>query len=402
MLIQTCRNIADYCWRLGQGGSFGSVLGWSMLLIFYGLPEVVAQSGQSADFKTDKGDMTSAPAIRESLRLNEPYCGLLCVYMAANHYRIKSQAPEMPLSDILRGEYLPGRYAPAFPGICEAAQKVGMQATSLKNVTRSFLEQASVCVILKVKPNLYEPDFSHYVLFTGSAGGFAKVYDPYHSYAELPWEILLSRMNGDGLLLASKGNSGPGFMAFAGNYILAFIGALLVIWGLRKYFGVAAKTQKKSSLIYAYCRTAVCQASIIVLVSIGAMLLRHSLSASGILHSPAIVASLREEYSANYLPKIKRARVAELLKKDALVIDCRARETFEKDHIPGAISLPVYMSSDEIESSMSRTARDKKLVVYCQNKGCRFAQIVGRRLAAIGFKDIEYFEGGWMEWMGAK
>jgi rhodanese-related sulfurtransferase len=62
---------------------------------------------------------------------------------------------------------------------------------------------------------------------------------------------------------------------------------------------------------------------------------------------------------------IQRADVQRLQAEGAQVVEVLAREEYDKEHLPGAISLPLSdLSRDRAEHTLSR---ERPIVVYCQD-----------------------------------
>ncbi|MDD5595101.1 MAG: rhodanese-like domain-containing protein [Candidatus Omnitrophica bacterium] len=73
------------------------------------------------------------------------------------------------------------------------------------------------------------------------------------------------------------------------------------------------------------------------------------------------------------------------------LIDVLPRESFEKEHIKGAISLPLA----EIEKKAGRIFRkDEKIVVYCASFECHASTEAGEKFLALGFKNTWDYKGG--------
>ena len=89
---------------------------------------------------------------------------------------------------------------------------------------------------------------------------------------------------------------------------------------------------------------------------------------------------------------------------DAILVDSRAKLTFEAGHVPGAVNLPL----DELASGIAQFIADhpptgEKLIIYCSNEGCPTSS----RLASLltqnyGYRDIQYVAGGYLEWLRTK
>lgn len=84
--------------------------------------------------------------------------------------------------------------------------------------------------------------------------------------------------------------------------------------------------------------------------------------------------------------------LAELLKnnENIKVIDARSKESFEKEHIPGAINLPHRSMTSENTSRL-----DKKLlyITYCTGIGCNASTKGALNMTKLGFKVKELIGG---------
>jgi rhodanese-related sulfurtransferase len=90
---------------------------------------------------------------------------------------------------------------------------------------------------------------------------------------------------------------------------------------------------------------------------------------------------------------------------NAIWVDARPTDEFERDHVPGAVSL----NEDGWGEALSRfLARDwspeKKIVVYCSTESCNLAEDVARRLREESKlpNEIRILKGGWEAWLAQK
>lgn len=58
---------------------------------------------------------------------------------------------------------------------------------------------------------------------------------------------------------------------------------------------------------------------------------------------------------------LERQRVKELTEKGAQLVEVLGAEEFEKDHLPGAINIPLR----KIEKEAERLERNEPVIVYC-------------------------------------
>jgi rhodanese-related sulfurtransferase len=79
---------------------------------------------------------------------------------------------------------------------------------------------------------------------------------------------------------------------------------------------------------------------------------------------------------------------------DLVIVDARYPETYAREHLPGAISLPWRDINEETTAHMSREAL---YVVYCWNASCHASTKTAQRLEALGFK-VKELHGGLQDW----
>jgi rhodanese-related sulfurtransferase len=86
---------------------------------------------------------------------------------------------------------------------------------------------------------------------------------------------------------------------------------------------------------------------------------------------------------------------------NALWIDARPSDDFERDHVPGAISLNEDRWGEGLAQFMgTQWSPQKKIVVYCSAASCNLAEDVARRLREEAKlpNEIRILKGGWEAW----
>lgn len=78
--------------------------------------------------------------------------------------------------------------------------------------------------------------------------------------------------------------------------------------------------------------------------------------------------------------------------EDIVVLDVRRREDYEREHVPGAISLP-----PEEWASKRGLSRDKLNLLYCYSHVCHLAAKAALEFATQGYSVME-MEGGFQAW----
>lgn len=80
--------------------------------------------------------------------------------------------------------------------------------------------------------------------------------------------------------------------------------------------------------------------------------------------------------------------------KDFVVVDTRSTADYEREHIPGAISLPHRQMSEDTTKDLPR---DRIIVTYCWGTACNASTKGALNLARLGFTVKEMIGGldGW-------
>jgi rhodanese-related sulfurtransferase len=80
------------------------------------------------------------------------------------------------------------------------------------------------------------------------------------------------------------------------------------------------------------------------------------------------------------------------------LIDVRSAESYQAEHIPGAINMP----ANEIEAvAPGRLALDEQIVVYCASFECIASPTAAAALEDLGYSNVADFEGGLADWKEA-
>jgi rhodanese-related sulfurtransferase len=88
---------------------------------------------------------------------------------------------------------------------------------------------------------------------------------------------------------------------------------------------------------------------------------------------------------------------------NAIWIDARPDNEFERDHVPGAIQLNEDRWNELLGPFLATWSPEKKIVVYCSTQSCNLAIEVARRLRnEAQIKDVFVLQGGWEEWLKTK
>ncbi len=97
------------------------------------------------------------------------------------------------------------------------------------------------------------------------------------------------------------------------------------------------------------------------------------------------------------IKKITSEELIELKKSvgDLIIVDSLHKSMYKKQHIPGAISVPV----DDIEQIMPKiSTQSQHIVVYCYNKQCQSSPKAAEKLNSLGFMHLYDLEEGIEGW----
>ncbi len=79
--------------------------------------------------------------------------------------------------------------------------------------------------------------------------------------------------------------------------------------------------------------------------------------------------------------------------ENLVVIDARSPEAFAAEHIPGAISIPHRLLSEQTTAHLDRNA---SYITYCDGIGCNASTKGALKMAQLGFEVRELLGG--LEW----
>lgn len=91
--------------------------------------------------------------------------------------------------------------------------------------------------------------------------------------------------------------------------------------------------------------------------------------------------------------KISRDELVKMLASGQIfkLVDVLPKEHFQKEHIRGAISLPV----DEIEKKAAKILnKSETIVVYCASFDCQASTAAAEKLLSLGYKNVLDYKGG--------
>ncbi len=102
------------------------------------------------------------------------------------------------------------------------------------------------------------------------------------------------------------------------------------------------------------------------------------------------------------LPQITAAEAFAIFEsKEAIFLDSRDAKDFAKDHIPGALNLPMRKWAEAWPTTQPRLPRQTTYVLYCYGGRCGLSTRQGKRLIGLGYRNLFVLDYGWKAWTAA-
>jgi rhodanese-related sulfurtransferase len=99
------------------------------------------------------------------------------------------------------------------------------------------------------------------------------------------------------------------------------------------------------------------------------------------------------------LPQIDAVKALSLYEAgEALFVDSRDAEDYEKDHVPGAVNVPMREWVDLGQDVEAVLPQDRLLVLYCYGAHCGLSTRQGKALLEKGYGKLVVLDYGWATW----
>jgi rhodanese-related sulfurtransferase len=80
------------------------------------------------------------------------------------------------------------------------------------------------------------------------------------------------------------------------------------------------------------------------------------------------------------------------------ILDARPKEDFTEGHITGAISLPYYDMGSYLDQTLPFFSTSQLIMIYCSEASCADAELLARKISALGYTRLLVFKGGFKAW----
>ena len=83
----------------------------------------------------------------------------------------------------------------------------------------------------------------------------------------------------------------------------------------------------------------------------------------------------------------------------AVFLDARDSDAYTKNHIRGAVSLPITASRTEKAQILTNIPKEQLIVTYCDGSDCSSSIELAEQLTQIGYQNVVIFFDGWDAWI---
>jgi len=324
-----------------------------------------------------------------------PFCGLFCLYVAAG-----AEGREFDLEKLLDAKYISSSRGSSAADLRRAAEDRGLYVRVLERLTTRDLIGAPYPMILFTKGDQASERYDHYILVLDCDETHCRIYEPPRTTREVPRQELLPGWSGTAIMVSASSISRSKVLrGSVYRTVVVGLGVVLVV-GCMRLLGRRYSRHLMGGSFWQGLSIVGIQIALIMCVATGVTLVDHCFGMSGFLAQEQAVAEIQESFRGSFFPRIGAARVSELMSTEAIFIDARFRDDFAAGHLDGAINVPVDATTSEQKAALAGVDRNSQLVIYCQSKSCRYAEIVASRLFKGGFENLSIFDGGWDRWVG--
>lgn len=320
---------------------------------------------------------------------SDKQCGVLAVFGA-----LRAQGVAVDYADLIKPEYIGSALGSSLGELVHAVQDHGGHALPLSGLSAEVLRELDCPAILHVSGRESPGVYQHWLLFLGDDDGQAVISDIGGQVERSSYPELLARWDGAGLLVSAQPIDrralGRG-AALAGLVPLLCTAAAVGISGAV----VGPLGRRLSSLR----RSAWPGVAAILVGGSFLGLAHHAWAVSGLFQGAAARQTAFLGYHSQNLPQVDFMQLSAMLAAGQhTIIDARLSDSFERGHIPGALSLPINADKSRRARLLAGVPKSRRLIVYCQSASCPFDETVGAALVADGFTDVSLFPPGWAAW----
>jgi rhodanese-related sulfurtransferase len=297
-------------------------------------------------------------------------------------------------NELIKPEYIGSPSGSSLAELKKAAEKNGLYASAVAKLSTKDLKNLTYPFILHVKTSLTNKKYTHYELFLGTKQGKALIYDPPIPIELVEFWSLAPRWDGSGLVVSNKPLNLNSVFASSRFRFAFYVGIALVFiisvrWVRKQFFCLPKGLSRKQSILLSFY-----QCAALALTAILFALVYNSINDTGLIIRKQAANSIQKSYQSTFLPKVGEGKARRLIEKQqALFIDARPDFAFKTNHIKNAINVPSNLTDNERVITMSKIAKNARIIVYCQDPRCRQADNLAIKLISDGFTNVTIYKG---------
>ncbi|MGI9015138.1 MAG: cysteine peptidase family C39 domain-containing protein [Phycisphaerales bacterium] len=354
------RHIATVADAVRKGGGIGSASGFSLF-------------GERDAWTKE----TEVPRDAGSMAANDAYCGVYCVWAAAQFLSDKA----VILADLLHPEYISQPGGSSFSDLLEAVQAVDLSASARKNMTLTDLQRHGGLAILHVKQDPVSRGYRHFVLCLGVTEDTAIIFDPPFPIRLVPSFELVRDWDGSGILLAGRGvdiaaswRPAPPIV-----WLCVPLGMLCAAFIFRR--------RSRSGQTSMISRGAL-EIGCVLLLSGSVAIVFHVYSQRGFLAGLGTARPTAESALPMLVDKVDLATIGRTQEQQPRMIDFRHPTRAEQSPILGAINVNRHMTRRERRVAMKSVPLSERVYVLCHGSDCLEAAMLAQTLQRDGYRKV--------------
>jgi rhodanese-related sulfurtransferase len=326
---------------------------------------------------------------------DEPFCGIYCLYAA-----LRLAHSDAPLRSLLKPDNLSSNNGSSIETLERIASENGLSTLSVVGLSSGDLVSLSAPALLHVRARSNPKEYNHFVLFLGTAGSDAIVFDPeaLSDGGRCSFRDLVKRWDGAALLVSPKPiDAGP--LVDRGRERLWLFAAIAGCAALAARQLDKAGSHRSRSARGLFASRWSTSGVVVIAVGTGVGIMTNTFSHGGLLSGSVQGSLIDGAYAGQFLPSVTTQRVAAMLKSGSVtIVDARMVRDFDHGHIPGSVNIPPESPPGMRRGLLASMPRGGPIIIYCQSLTCPFSEQLAGDLLSDGFTNLSLYRGGWEEW----
>ncbi|HYH67832.1 MAG TPA: rhodanese-like domain-containing protein [Urbifossiella sp.] len=310
-----------------------------------------------------------------------PHCGLYATFVAI------SSIGDLPRKTLVHdAAYLSSPTGSTGADLCRAITDQGYTAQPLSDLSAQSLLALNQPAILHFR-TVGSTDYEHWVTFLGFEDGKFKVYDPPKSVVHLTEAELLSLWDGYAVVVSKDGMGALSRTGIRVPHVRLLLTAFLAL--------VASAVLTRRGLSTGWAVYILLPA-----ICVGLTAVQLALPGSPVWNSDTVRLCVPQSPRYKAHPEIATAAdLAEFARANPCVlVDARPDHAYRLQRVPGAVSLPIGSSLAVYRALLDQHPADTTFVVFCQSKGCTWAEHVATGLRTFGVERVYVYRGGYNDY----